>query len=125
MLIATAKTFSGSGALLTNIPNSATTATPQNTNSTIVSRDGSGTSAGIITATSFSGTSTLSQGLTGSPAITVSSVNSGIVTSDTRRITPSIGVGTGSPSAAIHVRKSGIASIQLTSDSEYSVITLW
>ena len=122
--VATAKTFSGSGALLTNIPNSATTATPQNTNSTIVSRDASGGfSAGIITATSFSGTSTLSQGLTGSPAITVSSVNSGIVTSDTRVITPSIGVGTGSPSAAIHVRKSGIASIQLTSDSEYSVIT--
>ena len=28
-----------------------------------------------------------------------------------------------SPNAAIHIRKSGIASIQLTSDSEYSVIT--
>ena len=123
---AAATTFSGSGALLTNIPNSATTANSQTVNSTIVSRDASGGfSAGIITATtSFSGTSTLSQGLTGSPAITVSSVNStGIITSDTRVITPSIGVGTESPSAAIHVRKSGIASIQLTSDSEYSVIT--
>jgi hypothetical protein len=123
---AAATTFSGSGALLTNIPNSATTATFENVNSTIVSRDAlGGFSAGIITATtSFSGTSTLSQGLTGSPAITVSSVNStGIITSNTRVITPSIGVGTESPSAAIHVRKSGIASIQLTSDSEYSVIT--
>ena len=123
---AAATTFSGSGALLTNIPNSATSATFENVNSTIVSRDAlGGFSAGIITATtSFSGTSTLSQGLTGSPAITVSSVNStGIITSNTRVITPSIGVGTESPSAAIHVRKSGIASIQLTSDSEYSVIT--
>jgi hypothetical protein len=124
--VATASTFSGSGALLTNIPNSATTANSQIVSNTIVSRDASGGfSAGIITATtSFSGTSTLSQGLTGSPAITVSSVNStGTITSNTKVITPSIGVGTESPSAAIHVRKSGIASIQLTSDSEYSVIT--
>ena len=124
--VATASTFSGSGALLTNIPNSATTANSQTVSNTIVSRDSSGGfSAGIITATSFfSGTSTLSQGLTGSPAIAVTSVNStGIITSNTRIITPSIGVGTESPSAAIHIRKSGIASIQLTSDNEYSVIT--
>ena len=123
--VATASTFSGSGALLTNIPNSATTADSQNGTSIIVSRDAyGGFSAGIITATLFSGISTLSQGLTGNPAIAVTSVNStGIITSDTRVITPSIGVGTESPSAAIHVRKSGIASIQLTSDSEYSVIT--
>ena len=124
--VATASTFSGSGALLTSIPNSATTATFDNVGDTIVSRDAlGGFSGGIITATSsFDGTSTLSQGLTGSPAITVASVNStGIITSDTRVITPSIGVGTESPNAAIHIRKSGIASIQLTSDSEYSVIT--
>ena len=121
----TATTFSGSGALLTNIPNSATTATFDNVGDTIVSRDAlGGFSGGIITATSFSGTSTLSEGLTGSPTIAVTSVNStGIITSDTRVITPSIGVGTESPNAAIHIRKSGIASIQLTSDSEYSVIT--
>ena len=123
--VATASTFSGSGALLTNIPNSATTANSQTIDNTLVSRDASGGfSAGIITATSFSGTSTLSQGLTGNPAIAVTSVNStGIITSDTRVITPSIGVGTESPNADIHIRKSGIASIQLTSDSEYSVIT--
>ena len=43
--------FSGSGAGLTNIPNSATTATSANTASTIVARDASGDfSAGIITA---------------------------------------------------------------------------
>ena len=78
---------SGSGALLTNIPNNATTANSQSVNNTIVSRDASGGfSAGIITATtSFSGTSTLSQGLTGSPAITVASVDStGIVKSNTK-----------------------------------------
>ena len=124
--VATASTFSGSGALLTNIPNSATTATFENVNSTIVSRDADGGfSAGIITATSFSGTSTSSQGLTGSPAISVASVSStGDITSDTKLITPSIGVGTESPNADIHIRKSGIASIQLTSDSQYSIITL-
>ena len=125
--VATASTFSGSGALLTSIPNSATTATFDNVGDTIVSRDAlGGFSGGIITATSyFDGTSTLSQGLTGSPEIAVASVNStGIITSDTRVITPSIGVGTESPNADIHIRKSGIASIQLTSDSQYSIITL-
>jgi len=54
----TATTFSGSGASLTSIPNSATTATSANTASAIVARDGSGNfSAGAITATTF-GTST-------------------------------------------------------------------
>ena len=48
--------FSGSGAGLTNISNNATSATPNNNPSTIVSRDASGNfSAGIISATSFSG----------------------------------------------------------------------
>lgn len=48
----TATAFSGSGASLTSIPNSATTATSANTASAIVARDGSGNfSAGTITAT--------------------------------------------------------------------------
>ncbi len=48
--------FSGSGALLTNIPNNATTATSANTASTIVARDASGNfSAGTISATTFNG----------------------------------------------------------------------
>jgi hypothetical protein len=47
-----APTFSGSGASLTSIPNSATTATSANTASAIVARDGSGNfSATTITAT--------------------------------------------------------------------------
>ena len=51
----TATTFSGSGASLTNIPNSATTATAANTASAIVARDASGNfNAGTISAT-FSG----------------------------------------------------------------------
>ena len=54
----TATNFSGSGALLTNIPNSATTATSANTASAIVSRDGSGDfSANIITCTDINSTS--------------------------------------------------------------------
>ena len=56
--VATATTFSGSGASLTSIPNSATTATSSNTVSTIVARDGSGNfTAGTITATDFNSTS--------------------------------------------------------------------
>ena len=48
--------FSGSGSLLTNIPNTATTATSLNTPLTIVSRDASGNfSAGTITASTFNG----------------------------------------------------------------------
>lgn len=47
-----ATTFSGSGASLTSIPNSATTATSANTASAIIARDASGNfSAGAITAT--------------------------------------------------------------------------
>ena len=61
----TSSIFSGSGASLTNIPNSATTATDSNTNSTIVARDGSGNfSAGTITAT-LTGTASNASGATG------------------------------------------------------------
>ena len=49
-----ATVFSGSGASLTNIPNSATTATTTNTGNTIVSRDANGGFvAGIITASTI------------------------------------------------------------------------
>ena len=52
----TATTFSGSGASLTSIPNSATTATSANTANAIVARNASGNfSAGTVTATLFSG----------------------------------------------------------------------
>ena len=54
----TASSFSGSGVSLTNIPNSATSATSSNTSSAIVARDASGNfSAGAITATSVSDSS--------------------------------------------------------------------
>ena len=125
--VATASTFSGSGAQLTDIPNSATTASDSSLANTIVSRDSNADfSANFITANSFVGTSSLAEGLTGNPAIDVVSVNStGIVTSSTRVITPSIGVGTESPNSDIHIRKSsGIASLQVTSDTDYSIITL-
>jgi len=62
----TATTFSGSGASLTSIPNSATTATSANTGSAIVARDGSGEFA--ATFASFAGRSI--GGLEYAPAIT-------------------------------------------------------
>lgn len=56
--------FSGSGASLTNIPNSATTATNLNTASAIVARDGSGNfSAGTITATLNGNAATVTNGV--------------------------------------------------------------
>jgi hypothetical protein len=67
-----AGTFSGSGASLTSIPNSATTATNTNTASAIVARDGSGNfSAGTITA-ALTGTATTATNST----VTTSSTNS-------------------------------------------------
>lgn len=52
--VLTATAFSGSGASLTSIPNSATTASSANGASTIVARDGAGAfAAGAITATSI------------------------------------------------------------------------
>ena len=84
-----ATTFSGSGASLTNIPNSATTATTANTANTIVSRDSSGNfTAGTITATinatTFLGTTSLplnrssaNQALTGITSISLPGGTSG------------------------------------------------
>lgn len=60
----TAGLFSGSGASLTNIPNSATTATNLNTASAIVARDGSGNfSASIISATLNGNAATVTNGI--------------------------------------------------------------
>ncbi len=64
----TNKTISGANNTLSNIPNSATTATSANTNSTIVARDASGNfSAGTITA-NLSGNATTSSSTTGNAA---------------------------------------------------------
>ena len=84
---------------------------------------------GIITASSFvgnlTGTATTALNVDLSSDISVSAVSAGIVTASTRLYTPSIGVGTNSPGAQIHLRKSGVTDIQLTSDGSYeSTITL-
>ena len=84
---------------------------------------------GIITASSFvgnlTGTATTATNLDSSANITAVSVNAGIITASTRLYTPSIGVGTNSPGAQLHLRKTGISSLQLTSDgSNESIITL-
>jgi len=133
--IITAATFSGSGSGLTGVPNSATTATSDNTASTIVARDSSGNFvAGTITA-NLTGTATTASSLTSAADISINSitandsnptrVNAGIVTASTRIRTAQIGIGTDSANAQLHVVKSGISSIQLTSygDNE-STITL-
>jgi len=76
----TAGTFSGSGASLTSIPNSATTATDANTASAIVARDSSGNfTAGTITANITGNVSGSSGSTTGNAA----TVTNGVYTTTT------------------------------------------
>lgn len=90
---------------------------------------------GIITATTgfygnLTGTASTANSITSSANIQVNSVNSGFSTSGistvhtTLHVPGNIGVGTINPNSQIHIRKSGISSIQLTSDgSNSSIIT--
>lgn len=94
---------------------------------------------GIITASSgfygnvtgnLTGTASTANSITSSANIQVNSINSGFSTSGistvytTLHVPGNIGVGTLNPNAQLHVRKSGISSVQLTSDgSNHSIIT--
>jgi len=93
--------------------------------------------SGIVTATqgfvgsvtgNVTGTASTAQSLTGSPNITVTNITasnintSGIITATTRLYTESIGIGTSVPSSDIQVRRSGQAKIQVTSDTNASLI---
>lgn len=92
-------------------------------------------SVGIVTASSgfygnLIGTASTANSITSSANIQVNSINSGFSTSGistvhtTLHVPGNIGVGTLIPNAQLHVRKSGISSIQLTSDgSNSSIIT--
>ena len=67
--------------------------------------------------------------LSGSPSITVSDINSsniisGIITASTRVYAESIGVGTISPSADIHIRRTSSSTLQVTSDSAEAIIAI-
>ena len=67
---------------------------------------------------------TMSAGIVTATTIDVSSVNStGVINSNTRLVAPSVGIGTSLPNAGLHIRKSGISSLRLSSDNDYSVIT--
>ena len=93
-------------------------------------------SVGIITASSgfygdLTGVASTASSITTTANITVNSINSGFSTSGistvhtTLHVLGNIGVGTLNPNAQIHLRKSGISSIQLTSNgSNSSIITL-
>ena len=101
--VCTATTFSGSGASLTSIPNSATTATNANTASAIVARDGSGNfSAGTITAT-LSGNATT--------ATTASALNTG-----NNYQVNSFGVGTAASGTAGEIRATNNITAYYSSD---------
>ena len=123
--VITATSFNGSGANLTSIPNSATTATENNTASTIVARDSSGDFFARTITANLTGTASIASSITESANIIVNQLNAGIVTASTRAYAESFGVGTNSPNAQLHVRKTGISSIQITSDgSNESIFTL-
>jgi hypothetical protein len=91
--------------------------------------------SGVTTSTggfvgNLTGTASNASNITSTANITVNSINSGFSTSGistvytTLHVPGNIGVGTLNPNAQIHVRKSGISSIQLTSDgSNSSTIT--
>ena len=72
----------------------------------------SANTSGIITASKFVG------------SIESNDINCGFAITTVELQANSIGVGTESPNADIHIRKSDIASLQVTSDTEYSIITL-
>ena len=96
----------------------------------------SNVSVGIVTASSgfygnLTGTASTANSITTSADITVNSINSGFSTSgistvhNKLHVEGNIGVGTLTPNAQLHVRKTGISSIQLTSDnSNSSILTL-
>ena len=98
---------------------------------------------GFVTATQFignvTGIASTALSLSGSPSIVVTNISAGIVTAvnfisgissvgvatvSTRLYTESIGVGTNSPASDIHVRKTSTSTLQLTSDSAESTITI-
>jgi len=67
--------------------------------------------------------------LSGTPNITVANINSsniisGIITASTRVYAESIGVGTTSPSADIHIRRNSSSTLQVTSDSAEAIIAI-
>lgn len=91
--------------------------------------------SGIITASqgfvgNITGTASTAQSLTGSPNITVTNItasninSSGIITATTKLYTESIGIGTSAPSSDIQIKRSGQAKLQVTSDTNASLIGL-
>ncbi|NBP56165.1 hypothetical protein EBU71_06465 [bacterium] len=128
--IVTAGTFSGSGSNLSLInADNISSGTLNN------SRLPLNISVGIITTSSgFFGTLTgnvvgvasTASSITQTANITINSINSGFSTSGistvhtTLHVLGNIGVGTLNPNSQIHIRKSGISSIQLTSDGSNS-----
>ena len=133
--IITASSFSGSGTNITSI-NADNISSGTLSNSRLPSNINV---SGVITATSgFSGNLTgnvvgiasTANSITTTANITVNSINSGFSTTGistiytTLNVPGKIGVGTLTPSADINIRRTGISSIQLTSDGSYeSTIT--
>lgn len=131
----TASSFSGSGASITSI-NADNISSGTLSNSRLPSNINV---SGIITATSglygtltgdVVGIASTANSITTTANITVNSINSGFSTTGistiyTRLNVPGkIGVGTLTPGADINIRRTGISSIQLTSDGSYeSTIT--
>ena len=101
---------------------------------------------GFATATQFigniTGIASTALSLSGSPSITVTNINatnSGIITAvnivsgissvgvstvSTRLYAESIGVGTNSPSSDIHIRRSSVSRLQVTSDTAEAIIAI-
>lgn len=137
--IITANSFSGSGAGITSI-NASNITTGTLSNSLLPSNINI---SGIITASNgfignvsgnvtgnLTGIASTANTITSTANIRISSINTGFSTSGISTINTllhvlgNVGVGTLTPNAQIHLRKSGISSLQLTSDgTNQSIIT--
>lgn len=131
--IITAARFSGPGDEVTSINASAiTSGTLDN------ARLPSNINVGIITASTFygslTGTATTASSLTGTPSISVGIVTStnlisgissvGVSTVSTRLYAESIGVGTNSPASDIHIRRTSASTLQVTSVSAEAIVAI-
>jgi hypothetical protein len=138
--IVTATSFVGSltGTVTGNVTGIASTALSLSGTPNII--------VGFATATQFignvTGIASTALSLSGSPSITVTNINatnSGIITAvnivsgissvgvstvSTRLYAESIGVGTNSPSSDVHVRRSSISRLQITSDTAEAIIAI-
>ena len=132
-----ANVFATSPTLVTPVLGSATATSIVVGSGVTINSGGITASAGIVTASGFVGTLTGSvvgiastaRDLTSDARVSITHIASqtssiGISTVSTRLYAESIGLGTNSPSSDIHIRRSSVSRLQVTSDTEEAIIAV-